>query len=127
MEAGEVGVGISPIAVEARFNLLTFWDVVSLHWILQVGRLFPHMRGWDQLQKSCLQQPQTNLWRPGWGWGDVHVLFVQACRGKNEEFKLCNINRCIKGIIDILKNNPFLGGDVRAEQCQSEFYMASTR
>jgi len=39
----------------------------------------------------------------------------QACRGKNEEFKLCNINRCIKG------------GDVRAEQCQSEFYMASTR
>ena len=30
-----------------------------------MGRLFPHMRGWDQLQKSGLQQPETNLRRPG--------------------------------------------------------------
>ena len=27
----------------------------------------------------------------------MHLPFLQACRGKNEEFKLCNINRCIKG------------------------------
>ena len=27
----------------------------------------------------------------------MYVPFLQACRGKNEEFKLCNINRCIKG------------------------------
>lgn len=65
---------------------------------------------WGVCSRTCgggvsFRTRRCNNPRPSYGG--------EPCRGKSEEFKLCNIYRCIKG------------GDFRAKQCQSEFFMAA--
>lgn len=74
------------------------YKLIHAH-IPQVGRLLQDLWSWRQFPKPSLRQPPAYLRRSGGSANKITRATgpVQACRGKNEDFKLCNINRCIKG------------------------------
>ena len=81
----------------------------------QLGPVQQDLRDWGGLQDEELQQPQTILRRGSVQREQSAVQTVQhlQVRGGTDHLNWVYCVRCING------------GDFRAEQCQSEFYMAA--